>query len=172
MAELALDITPSIPELKRQSESFHSDSVSHCVERLKEISSTCYAKSEQHRKWSIDAHRRHTYISIPSLFVAAITTSVAYVPVGTKPSPDKDAWLPIFIAGIATINSILLGMITFFKWDQLSIRHTSSSKTYILLANEIKDYLVRMPRDSDTWFTDLRQFTKQYQEIVMNSPLH
>jgi len=151
--------------------SLRSESVSHCVERLQEITRTCHERSEKHRIASAACHRRHTYLSIPSLIIAAIATSAAYVPVGTRQPNQEENWVPVFIAAVATVNAILVGVINFLKLDQLSGRHTTASKNYILLANEVKDYLVKMPKESDTWFVDLRSFTKQYQEIVMNAPL-
>lgn len=152
--------------------SSRSDSRTHCVDRLEELCSSCREKSQRHTVLSRIAHKNHVYISIPSLIVAAVTTSVAYVPVGRDVRTRGDDWTPIFIAVIATVNAILVGIVNFFKWDKISNDHATAAKNYALLSNEIKDYLIKMPHESEVWFNDIQSFTKRHEEILLNSPLH
>lgn len=147
-----------------------SHSRDHCVDRLQEIYDSCIKASQKHQLYAYKSLDKHYRLAIPAVFVSAISNSISFIPIGGGYS-EENTWIPISIAVITCINTILLSLLTLFKWETKSIQHSTASKNYFLLAHEIKDYMVKMPLESETWFNDLRNFTKRCEDIITDSPL-
>lgn len=155
----------------RKSISERSNSLSHCTDRLEEISATCIANAIAHTTQAMKAKKYHNRLTVPSIMIAAIAGAVAYVPVGSQVVTTGNEWVPIAIAVLSTMNTIFVGMINYFKYDQSANKHTAAAKNYALLSGEIRDYMVKMPVESQRWFTDLINFRKKKEDILLSAPL-
>lgn len=149
----------------------NSSNRQHCEDRLEEIAGICFSNSAKHTKQAQNAQYRHDRLTLPSIMVAAIGGAIAYVPVGTDVKTQGTDWIPIVVAIVSTINTILVGIINYCKFEYQTSRHTEAAKNYQLLGGEIRDYLVKMPKGSETWFIDLKAFRGKLADIVMSAPL-
>ena len=143
----------------------------HCVDHLATIASTCLLLSSIHTEHALNAKKYHNILTLPSIIVAAVGAAIAYVPVGNGVDVRGPDWIPIFIAMISTVNTVLVGFINYFKFQQTATAHTEAAKNYILLGGEIRDYLVKMPTSSTAWLHDLQIFRKKKEDILMSAPL-
>jgi len=143
----------------------------HCIDRLDEIAKKCQIMSAKHTERALKAKSLHNVLTLPSIVVAAVGAAIAYVPVGANVNTRGSDWMPIFIAVVSTMNTVLVGFINYFKFQQAATKHTEAAKNYILLEGEIRDYLVKMPTKNVTWLHDLQIFRKKKEDILMSAPL-
>lgn len=148
-----------------------SSTKDHCIDHLDTIATKCFVSSTIHTRHALKAKSYHNLLTLPSIVVAAVGAAIAYVPVGTGVNTRGSDWIPIFIAVVSTLNTVLVGFINYFKFQQAATSHTEAAKNYILLGGEIRDYLVNMPTDNVKWLHDLQIFRKKKEDILMSAPL-
>lgn len=137
----------------------------------KSILDNCYLSKMAHLSESVWCERTHTILMLIGIVIGPVSGTLIGIDEYLNPETDIRL-LPILASIISYIGGIIIAIVKFGKFDDLSNRNKKAYVRYISIENDIRDQLSMSRKDRRDAIRYLRYIRNKVTDVIEDFPIY